>query len=98
MLVELLEREAVPFETLHSRYGSLLELVRKLPGVVPHCDPYPETCPPALRPYHAMAQPPSGPVPLASARCLSSCASCSASCPTAILSWRSGRRLSALTT
>ncbi len=40
MLVELLEKEAVPFETLHTRYGSMLELVRKLLGVVPNCDPY----------------------------------------------------------
>lgn len=27
MLVELLEDDAVPFETLHTRYPSLLELV-----------------------------------------------------------------------
>jgi hypothetical protein len=54
MLVELLEREAVPFETLHSRYGSLLELVRKLLGVVPNCDPYLEIWPPAFRTYNVM--------------------------------------------
>ena len=54
MLVELLEQEAVPFETLHTRYGSLLELVRKLLGVVPNCDPYLEIWPPAFRTYNVM--------------------------------------------
>ena len=54
MLVELLERDAVPFETLHARYGSLLELVRKLLGVVPNCDPYLEIWPPAFRTYNVM--------------------------------------------
>src|SRR5215210_6282205 len=54
MLVELLEREAIPFETLHARYGSLLELVRKLLGVVPNCDPYLEIWPPAFRTYNVM--------------------------------------------
>jgi alkylhydroperoxidase family enzyme len=53
-LVELLEREAVPFETLHARYGPLLELVRKLLGVVPNCDPYLEIWPPAFRTYNVM--------------------------------------------
>ncbi len=54
MLVELLEQEAVPFKTLHTRYGSLLELVRKLLGVVPNCDPYLEIWPPAFRTYNVM--------------------------------------------
>ena len=54
MLVELLEQEAVPFETLHTRYGPLLELVRKLLGVVPNCDPYLEIWPPAFRTYSVM--------------------------------------------
>ena len=54
MLVELLEQEAVPFETLHTRYGSLLELVRKLLGVVPNCDSYLEIWPPAFRTYNVM--------------------------------------------
>ena len=54
MLAELLEREAVPFETLHARYGSMLELVRKLLGVVPNCDPYLEIWPPAFRTYNVM--------------------------------------------
>ena len=53
-LVELLEQEAVPFETLHARYGPLLELVRKLLGVVPNCDPYLEIWPPAFRTYNVM--------------------------------------------
>lgn len=54
MMVDLLEQEAVPFQTLHSRYGPLLELVRKLLGVVPNCDPYLEIWPPALRTYNVM--------------------------------------------
>jgi hypothetical protein len=54
MLVELLEQEAVSFETLHTRYGSLLEVVRKLLGVVPNCDPYLEIWPPAFRTYNVM--------------------------------------------
>jgi hypothetical protein len=54
MLVELLEREAVPFEALHGRYGPLLGLVRKLLGVVPNCDPYLEIWPPAFRTYNVM--------------------------------------------
>jgi len=39
MLVELLEQEAVPFETLHTLYGSLLELVRRIISVVPNSVP-----------------------------------------------------------
>jgi hypothetical protein len=54
MLVELLAREAVPFETLHTRYGSLLELVRRVMGVVPNCDPYLEIWPTAFRTYNVM--------------------------------------------
>lgn len=54
MLVELLAKDAVPFETLHTRYGSLLELVRRLLGVVPNCDPYLEIWPPAFRTYNVM--------------------------------------------
>lgn len=54
MLVELLNRDAVPFETLHARYGSLLELVRRLLGVVPNCDPYLEIWPPGFRTYNVM--------------------------------------------
>jgi len=54
MLVELLEKDAVPFETLHTRYGPLLELVRKLIGVVPNCDLYLEIWPTAFRTYNVM--------------------------------------------
>src|SRR4030095_14233062 len=54
MLVELLERDAVRFETLHARYGALLELVRTLIGVVPNCDRYLEIWPPAFRTYNVM--------------------------------------------
>jgi alkylhydroperoxidase family enzyme len=54
MLVELLEKDAVPFETLHTRYGPLLELVRRLIGVVPNCDPYLEIWPTAFRTYNVM--------------------------------------------
>lgn len=54
MLVELLERDAVPIETLRARYGSLLELVRTLIGVVPNCDAYLEIWPPAFRSYNVM--------------------------------------------
>jgi alkylhydroperoxidase family enzyme len=54
MLVDLLEQEAVPFATLHARYGALLELVRRVIGVVPNCDPYLEIWPPAFRTYNVM--------------------------------------------
>jgi alkylhydroperoxidase family enzyme len=53
-LVELLERDAVPLETLHARYGALLQLVRTLIGVVPNCDRYLEIWPPAFRSYNVM--------------------------------------------
>jgi alkylhydroperoxidase family enzyme len=54
MLTSLLKAEAVPMETLHGRYGGLLELVRTLIGVVPNCDPYLEIWPPAFRTYNVM--------------------------------------------
>ncbi len=54
MLVHLLKADAVPFETLHARYGGLLELVRTLIGVVPNCDPYLEIWPPAFRTYNVL--------------------------------------------
>jgi hypothetical protein len=53
-LVPLLRDQRVPWETLHERYGSLLELVRTLIGVVPNCDPYLEIWPPAFRTYNIM--------------------------------------------
>ncbi|HEY8073202.1 MAG TPA: DUF1442 domain-containing protein [Labilithrix sp.] len=54
MLTSLLKKDAVPFETLHARYGGLLELVRTLIGVVPNCDPYLEIWPPAFRTYNVV--------------------------------------------
>lgn len=54
MLIELLKADAVPFEKLHARYGSVLELARRLIGVVPNCDPYLEIWPPAFRSYNVM--------------------------------------------
>src|SRR5262249_24860589 len=54
MLLPLLKPAAVPLSTLHSRYGSLLELVRILIGVVPSCDPYLEIWPAAFRTYNVM--------------------------------------------
>jgi alkylhydroperoxidase family enzyme len=53
-LSAMLQAEAVPMAVLHARYGSLLELVRKLLGVVPNCDPYLEIWPPAFRTYNVM--------------------------------------------
>ena len=53
-LSAMLQPEAVPFETLHARYGSLLELVRRILGVIPNCDPYLEIWPPAFRTYNVM--------------------------------------------
>jgi alkylhydroperoxidase family enzyme len=53
-LVGLLEKDAIPFDTLHARYGALLELVRRLIGVVPNCDPYLEIWPTAFRTYNVM--------------------------------------------
>jgi alkylhydroperoxidase family enzyme len=41
-------------ETLYERYGALLELVRRLIGVVPKCDPYLEIWPLAFRTYNVM--------------------------------------------
>lgn len=53
-LTKLLDQDAVPIETLTHRYGALLELVRKLLGIVPNCDPYLEIWPPAFRSYNVM--------------------------------------------
>ncbi len=51
-LASLLLPHAVPMETLHTRYGPLMELVRTLIGVVPNCDRYLEIWPPAFRTYN----------------------------------------------
>ena len=53
-LSAMLQAEAVPMAVLHDRYGSLLELVRRVIGVVPNCDPYLEIWPPAFRTYNVM--------------------------------------------
>jgi carboxymuconolactone decarboxylase family protein len=53
-LSAMLQAEAVPMAVLHARYGSLLELVRGVIGVVPNCDPYLEIWPPAFRTYNVM--------------------------------------------
>jgi hypothetical protein len=54
VLTSLLKADAVPFATLHARYGGLLELVRAWIGVVPNCDPYLEIWAPAFRTYNVM--------------------------------------------
>lgn len=41
-------------EVLHQQYGKLLELVRKLIGVVPNCDPYMEIWPTSFRTYNVL--------------------------------------------
>ena len=53
-LVPLLAEHMVPWETLHKRYGPLLELVRTLVGVFPNCDRYLEIWEPAFRTYNIM--------------------------------------------
>jgi hypothetical protein len=53
-LASLLREHRVPWETLESRYGSLLKLVEILLGVVPNCDPYLEIWPPGFRTYNIM--------------------------------------------
>ena len=53
-LVPLLKDHMVPWETLHERYGPLLELVSALIGVVPNCDQYLEIWEPAFRTYNIM--------------------------------------------
>ncbi len=53
-LATLLRPHAVPMETLHANYGALLELVEKLIGVIPNCDPYLAIWPAAFRTYNVM--------------------------------------------
>jgi len=54
MLVGLLEKDAVPLDTLHASYGSVLELMRTLLGVVPNSVPYIEIWPAAGRAFNVM--------------------------------------------
>ena len=53
-LAQVLAPAAVEFPTLHHRHRALLELVRRLLGVVPNCDPYLEIWPTAFRTYNVM--------------------------------------------
>ncbi|MCZ7684164.1 MAG: hypothetical protein M5U28_37470 [Sandaracinaceae bacterium] len=51
---EALAPHAIDMATLHARHAPLLELVRRLIGVVPNCDPYLEIWPTAFRTYNVM--------------------------------------------
>lgn len=53
-LTSLLHADAVPMERLRAHYGVLLDLVEKLIGVIPNCDPYLEIWPPAFRTYNVL--------------------------------------------
>lgn len=53
-LASLLAEQRVSWETLHERYGPLLELVHTLIGVVPNCDRYLEIWEPAFRTYNIL--------------------------------------------
>ncbi len=53
-LAAILKADCVPMETLHEKYGPVLQLVRTLIGVVPNCDAYLEIWPPAFRSYNVM--------------------------------------------
>ena len=53
-LASLLHDDLVSWDVLERRYGSLLELVRVLLGVVPNCDRYLEIWPPGFRSYNVM--------------------------------------------
>jgi hypothetical protein len=53
-LHDIVRPAQVDFITIRGRYGPLLELVRALIGVVPHCDPVLEIWPTAFRGYNVM--------------------------------------------
>eukprot|EP00178_Gracilaria_changii_P027330 TRINITY_DN865_c0_g1_i4.p1 TRINITY_DN865_c0_g1~~TRINITY_DN865_c0_g1_i4.p1 ORF type:complete len:212 (+),score=26.57 TRINITY_DN865_c0_g1_i4:372-1007(+) len=53
-LVSLLEEHAVPLDTIHQRYWSLMQLIRTLIGVIPNYDSYLEIWPPAFRSCHLL--------------------------------------------
>ncbi|MGH8999652.1 MAG: hypothetical protein ACRDY7_09705 [Acidimicrobiia bacterium] len=53
-LTPLLRDSMVTWDELDRRYHALLQLVDKLLGVVPNCDPYLEIWPPAFRTYNIM--------------------------------------------
>jgi len=54
VLASLLKDDAVAVEALHARYGSMLQLVRALLGVVPNAAAYMEIWPPAFRSYNVL--------------------------------------------
>lgn len=53
-LASVLSPASVEMAELHRRYGDLLELVRRLIGVVPNCDPLLEIWPTAFRTYNLL--------------------------------------------
>jgi alkylhydroperoxidase family enzyme len=53
-LASVLSPAAVDMTDLHRRYGDLQELVRRLIGVVPNCDPLLEIWPTAFRTYNLL--------------------------------------------
>jgi alkylhydroperoxidase family enzyme len=53
-IASLLAPSSVAMPDLHDRYGALLQLVRRLIGVVPNCDPLLEIWPPGFRTYNLM--------------------------------------------
>lgn len=53
-LLPLLRDDVVSMESLHRRYGDLLDLARTLIGIVPNCLPYLEIWPVGFRTYNVM--------------------------------------------
>ena len=53
-LASLLSPASIDMAELRKRYGGLLELVRRLIGVVPNCDPFLEIWPTAFRTYNLL--------------------------------------------
>lgn len=53
-VASVLSSAAVDMAELHRRYGDLMELVRRLIGVVPNCDPLLEIWPTAFRTYNLL--------------------------------------------
>jgi hypothetical protein len=53
-LAESLKPASVDWNTLHSHYNPLLNLVRELIGIIPNCDPTLEIWPPGFRTYNLL--------------------------------------------
>ena len=53
-LAESLKPASVDWDTLHSNYNPLLNLVRELIGIIPNCDPTLEIWPPGFRTYNLL--------------------------------------------